>query len=137
MFKTILLPIDLSDRHEQALRAVVQMAQAGGGEVVLLHVVETIPGLPEEEEFYGRLERIARKHLSSLHDRLTSENVPSRVEVIVGNRARAIVRRADEMGANLIVLTAPRIDPDKVSAGLGSLSYMVGIFAPCPVLLVK
>ncbi len=65
------------------------------------------------------------------------EKVPSRVEVIVGNRARAVVNRAAEMGADLIVLTAPRIDPDKVSAGLGSLSYMVGIFAPCPVLLVK
>ena len=32
----------------------------------MLHVVELIPGLPEEEEFYGRLERIAHKQLSSL-----------------------------------------------------------------------
>jgi nucleotide-binding universal stress UspA family protein len=137
MFKTILLPIDLSDRHEQALRVASELARAGDGEVVLLHVVEIIPGLPEEEEFYSRLERVARKHLSALNDRFAREKIPSRVEVIVGNRARAIVGQAEETGANLIVLTAPRIDPDKVSAGLGSLSYMVGIFAPCPVLLVK
>jgi nucleotide-binding universal stress UspA family protein len=137
MFKTILLPIDLSDRHEQALRVAGELARAGNGEVVLVHVVEIIPGLAEEEEFYGRLERVARKHLSSLHDRLMKEKIPSRVEVIVGNRARAIVQRAGEIPADLVLLTAPRIDPDKVSPGLGSLSYMVGIFAPCPVLLVK
>ncbi len=137
MFKTILLPIDLSDRHEQALHVARELAHAGDGEIVLLHVVEIIPGLPEEGEFYSRLERVARKYLSALHDRLTGEKVPSRVEVIVGNRARAIVGQAEDTGADLIVLTAPRVDPDKVSAGLGSLSYMVGIFAPCPVLLVK
>jgi nucleotide-binding universal stress UspA family protein len=137
MFKTILLPIDLSDRHEHALRVAGELARAGNGEVILLHVVEIIPGLSEEEEFYGRLERVARRHLATFHDRLMRENVPARVEVIVGNRARLIVRRAGEIKADLVLLTAPRIDPDKVSAGLGSLAYMVGIFAPCPVLLVK
>jgi nucleotide-binding universal stress UspA family protein len=137
MFKTILIPIDLSDRHDQAARVATELARAGNGEVVLLHVVEIIPGLPEEEDFYRRLERVARKHLSAIHDRLMKEDIPSRVEVIVGNRARAIVQRAEETSAELILLTAPRIDPDNVSVGLGSLSYMVGIFAPCPVLLVK
>jgi nucleotide-binding universal stress UspA family protein len=137
MFKKILLPIDLSDRHEKALSVAGELARASNGVVILLHVVEIIPGLPEEEDFYRRLERVARKHLSAIHDRLEREKIPSGVEVIVGNRARAIVQPAEEMGAELILLTAPRIDPDKVSAGLGSLSCMVGIFAPCPVLLVK
>jgi nucleotide-binding universal stress UspA family protein len=135
MFKKILLPIDLSDRHERALRLAVDLA--AGGEVLLLHVVEVIPGLPEEEEFYSRLERVARKHLEVLRRYLTDQKVSAQVEVVLGHRAREIVRRAEEANVDLVILTAPRVDLDNVSVGLGSLSYTVGIFAPCPVLLVK
>jgi hypothetical protein len=35
------------------------------------------------------------------------------------------------------VLTAPRVTPKDLETGWGSLSYKVGIFSPCPVLLVK
>jgi hypothetical protein len=35
------------------------------------------------------------------------------------------------------VLTAPAAEPGKPDVGLGSLSYQVGVFAPCPVLLVR
>jgi nucleotide-binding universal stress UspA family protein len=137
MFKKILLPIDLTDRHERSLRVAVELARASGGEVVLLHVVEVIAGLTEEEGFYTRLQRIADKHLGKMRDSLTQQNVPARVEVLVGNRGKEIVRCASVMNIDLVILTAPAIDPDNVPAGLGSLSYKVGIFTPCPVLLVK
>jgi nucleotide-binding universal stress UspA family protein len=137
MFKKILLPIDLSNRHEQALRVAVDLARASRGEVVLLHVVELIVGLPEEEEFYGRLQRIARKHLQRLSQYLADQKVSARLEVVLGARAKEIVRHAQEGQVDLVILTAPRIDPDNVSVSLGSLGYKVGIFAPCPVLLVK
>jgi nucleotide-binding universal stress UspA family protein len=137
MFKKILLPIDLSSRHEQALRVAVDLARASGGEIVLLHVVELIVGLPEEEEFYGRLQRIARKHMEGMSRFLAEQKVPARLEVVLGNRAKEIVEHALESKADLVILTVPRIDADNVSVGLGSLGYKVGIFAPCPVLLVK
>jgi len=137
MFKKILLPIDLSNRHDQALLVASELAKASGGEVVLLHVVAVIPGLPEEEGFYSRLERVARKQLEHLHEWLTKEKVPSHVETLVGNRAKEVIRRAQEIQADLVILTAPRVDPEHVPAGLGSMSYKVGIFAHCPVLLVK
>jgi nucleotide-binding universal stress UspA family protein len=137
MFKKILLPIDLSDRHQQALSAAADLARQSGGEVLLLHVTEVIAGLEGEEEFYSRLERIARKHLEQLRERLAKQGLTARMEILLGNRGAEIVRYAREWKADLVVLTAPRIDPDHVSAGLGSLGYKVGIFAPCPVLLVK
>src|SRR4051794_12630322 len=99
MYKKILLPIDLTDRHEQALVAAADLAERSGGEVLLLHVVEVISGLTEEEEFYGRLERIARKHLSRLSERLAARRVAARVEVLVGHRGGEIVRYARESGA--------------------------------------
>ena len=61
----------------------------------------------------------------------------ARLEVVLGSRAKEIVRHAQEASVDLVILTVPRIDPDNVSAGLGSLGYKVGIFAPCPILLVK
>ena len=59
MFKKILVPVDLSDTHQQALEIAAQLANEGGGQVTLLHVVEVIPGLwvEEERDFYDRIKR--------------------------------------------------------------------------------
>ncbi len=63
MFKKILAPIDLTDKHGPALNAAADLAKQAGGEIVLLHVIEVIAGLPLEEDknFYGRLEQKARR----------------------------------------------------------------------------
>lgn len=137
MFQKILLPIDMSDRHQAALEAVARLAGWSGGEVILLHVIEVIDGMPREEPFYGRLERLARAHLVQLGERLSARGVPVRVDIVFGHRAREIVRHAREAGADLVVFTARPVDPANAGVGLGSLSYAVGIVAPCPVLLVK
>lgn len=139
MFKRILLPIDLSDRHHRALEMAAELAGPHGGEVVLIHVVELIAGIPVEEEkaFYSRLEKTARAHLEQLGDRLKQSNVAWRARVFLGHRVAEIVRHAEEMKADLVVLTSPPLDQNNLLAGLGSMSYKVGLFSPCPVLLVK
>jgi nucleotide-binding universal stress UspA family protein len=139
MFQTILLPVDLSDRHGPALDAAVALARQSGGEVILLHVIEVIPGLSfeEEKDFYRRLEKAARSHLGQLSKVLTQAKARWRGEILYGCRGREIIRFADEIKADLIVLTAPRPDPSKPSASWGSLSYKVSVVAACPVLLVK
>ncbi|HEY8504342.1 MAG TPA: universal stress protein, partial [Gemmataceae bacterium] len=69
MFKKILLPVDLSDRHGRALEMAADLAARDGGELLLLHVVEEIPGLGRDEDpaFYERLERKATAHLKRLN----------------------------------------------------------------------
>jgi nucleotide-binding universal stress UspA family protein len=138
MFRTILVPVDLTDRHEQALNTAAELA-GGGGEVVLLHVIETIVGvsLEEERDFYARLERHSRTHLKRLSGRLEARGVSYRAEVRLGHRVQDCLRFAEEAGVDLIVLTAPRFDPAAPAAGWGSLSHRIGLLAPCPVLLVK
>ena len=138
MFKKILLPVDLSDKHGRALEVTADLV-AQGGEVELLHVIEVMAGLSleEEKEFYGRLAKLARRHLGKLGEALQGRNVPWREEVLYGHRVAEVVRHARAAGVDLIVLTAPRFDPDNPGAGWGSLSYQIGILAPCPVLLVK
>jgi nucleotide-binding universal stress UspA family protein len=139
MFKKILVPLDLTDHHRKAVDVAAELARQGGGEVTLLHVIEVIPGLPMEEEktFYDRLGRVGRKHLDKYGADLAERQVPWRAKVLFGNRAAEIAGFAKESGADLIVLTAPRPDPDKPAAGWGSMSLKVGVAAECPVLLVK
>jgi nucleotide-binding universal stress UspA family protein len=139
MFKNILMPVDLTDRHQPALDIAARLATDGAGAVTLLHVIEIIPGLwlQEEREFYSRIEQAARDHLAKLGRDLEAHQVPRREEVIFGERAHEIVRYAMERGIDLIVLTSHRIDLQNPNAGWGTVSYKVGILSQCPVLLVK
>jgi nucleotide-binding universal stress UspA family protein len=139
MFKKVLLPIDMSDRHQRALDVALELAGRNGGEIVLLHVIEVIAGstMEEERDFYGRLEKAARKHLDHLGARVQQRQVPWSAEILYGTRVPEIARNAREIGADLIVLTSPQPDPKNPAAGWGSLSYRVSLLASCPVLLVK
>jgi nucleotide-binding universal stress UspA family protein len=139
MFQKILVPLDLTARHQPALQVATEFARQSKGEITLLHVIEVIPGLSMEEEktFYGRLERMARSHLERFGAGLTKDQISWRTEIRYGNRAPEVSHFAAETGADLIVLTSPILDPNNPAAGWGSLSYKVGILSRCPVLLVK
>jgi len=138
-FQKILLPVDLSAKHGPALEVAAQLASRDAGEVILLHVIELIPGLEVEEEkhFYGRLEKLAAAHLEKLGEILKPKKVRHRAQIILGNRGAETVRFARENGIDLIVVTSPPVDPDHLAAGWASLSYKIGLAATCPVLLVK
>jgi nucleotide-binding universal stress UspA family protein len=139
MFKNILLPVDLTDRHGRVLEMAAEFATQGGGTVTLLHVIEMPAGLTLEEDraFYNRLERTARSHLDRLGKQLEQRRVGARTEIRYGNRAQETVAYATDTSADLILLTAPRLDPANPAVTLASMSYKLGILSPCSVLLVK
>jgi nucleotide-binding universal stress UspA family protein len=139
MFQKILVPVDLTNRHQQAIAIAARLAAQGGGAITLLHVIEMIHGLPMEEEptFYQRLERKAGTHLETLRRGLEKQKVAVHSQVLFGDRALEIIRHSQETGADLIVLSSHRIDAGQPAASLGTLSYKIGILAQCPVLLVK
>ena len=139
MFKKILLPLDLTEKHQAALKMAAELASQNQGEVLLVHVVEVIPGLSVDEEkgFYQRLEQVARAHLTRLAAALTRKKVPVRTEIIVGQRVPETLRFATAEGVDLILLTSPAFQPDHPGAGLGSMAWKIGLVASCPVLLVK
>jgi nucleotide-binding universal stress UspA family protein len=139
MFKQILLPIDLTDRHGPALETAAGLAEQSGGVVVLLHVIEVVAGLLQDEmaDFYKQLDKKARHHLRGLGAFLDRRAISWRLEVCCGKRATEVVRFAADSGMDLIGLTAPRLDPNNLGASWGSLSYKIGVLSSCPVLLVK
>jgi nucleotide-binding universal stress UspA family protein len=139
VFEKILVPVDVSDKHQQDLDVPARLASVRGGQVTLLHVVEVIAGLWDEQErdLYDRIDRMASDHLAKLGRYLEEQHVLRHEEVVFGNRAHEIVRYAAETGTDLIVLTSHRMDLQNPGVGWGTGSYKVGILSQCPVLLVK
>ena len=87
--------------------------------------------------WFRKLEKIARQHLTLLAKVLGEQQIIWKIEILYGNRAQEIASYAAKTKADLIVLTAPRLDPDNPAAGWASLSYKVSLLSQCPVLLVK
>lgn len=139
MFKKILIPLDLTDRHDQAMKVATALARYEGGEVTLLHVIEMIPGLSREDEptFYNRLERLASAHLERWAATLAGDKLRVRGQVVFGSRVQEVVSYAAREEADLIVLTSSRLEANNLLAGWGSLSYRIGLLCGCPVFLVK
>jgi universal stress protein A len=139
VFRKILVPVDLTDAHQHAIEIAATLAGEADGQVILLHVVEVVPGLwvEEERDFYDRIESAARDHLTRLGRQLDERHVARREEIIFGNRAEEIVRYAMETDVDLIVLSSHRIDLKNPGAGWGTLSYKIGILSQCPVLLAN
>ena len=138
MFDKLLVPVDLSDRNARAIAAARDIVAEQGGEVTLLHVIETLD-LPYEEleEFYKRLEDRAASAMEAMTEPLRAAGVPVDQEVCYGRRAEEIVRYAEDKGVDLIVLNSHRVDLSNPGAGWTTTSYKVAILSQCPVLLVK
>ncbi|HEX4498170.1 MAG TPA: universal stress protein [Thermoanaerobaculia bacterium] len=141
MFRKILVPVDFTDKNEAALDSAVQIAAAQGvdAEITLLHVIETIEHIDfkEMKDFYERLELQDAAKLFALEGRLEERGAKVRHQILFGKRAETIVRYAEEMAIDLMVLSSHKVDRDHPALGLGTLGYGIAIVARCPVLLVK
>ena len=139
MFRNIIIPIDLTDKHQQALEIAAQMCSMTEGEVTLVHVIELIPGLSRDEDrdFYSKLENKANSQLGHVKQDWHGPNGACHSKVLFGNRAEEVVRFADEKCADLILLMSHRLDLEQPGARWGTLSYKISLMAQCPVLLVK
>jgi universal stress protein A len=138
MFERLLVPVDLTDRNARAIDVARDLVQQGGGDITLLHVIETLD-LPYEEleEFYDRLEKRTIEQLDALTEPLRAAGLGVDQEVVYGRRAEEVLRYAEEHGIDLIVLNSHTVDPHDPGAGWTTMSYQVAILAQCPVLLVK
>jgi nucleotide-binding universal stress UspA family protein len=139
MFQKILVTTDLTDRTIKALDAATNVAASDKSHIILLHVIETIAG-PEDEQltgFYRKLEQRALKKMNDLVGRTSKKHAHVDIEVRFGKRPDEVLRFARDQHADLIVLASHPLDPSQPRASLGSMSYKLGVLAPCAVLLLK
>ena len=132
MYKTILVPIDLS-HPEQGSKTLAIARQIGekGGRVVALYVNADIPGYVAAELPEGLLEKNlieSRAELDMLADKAAAET-----EIRSGHPPTKILECAEKIGADLIVIASHR--PGLRDYFLGSTAARVVRHAPCAVLV--
>lgn len=143
MFARILLPTDFSECSARAARVARKMAERFGARVVVLHVLDEplaldpmFRGDVPVELLRARMEQFAQENMDAFlaahfsgfenFDTIFASGVPY----------REIVRKAREIGADLIVIgTHGRTGVEHVL--FGSTAEKVVRMGPCPVLSVR
>jgi nucleotide-binding universal stress UspA family protein len=145
MFGHILVPTDCTDETKTALDIAVKMQsleknQEPNQRISLLHVIETIADDDDTQEFkrfYTTLTTRAEKKMHDLCAGYSESQANIEILVLLGSRVAEILNFVQEQNVDLILLNSHRIDLDNPTKGWGTISYKVGILAPCPVMLVK
>jgi nucleotide-binding universal stress UspA family protein len=136
MYKTILVPIDLS--HAEAGQAMIDVAKMLGGEdarVILITVVEDIPGFAMAVLPSGTIEESKERAQEALEEIAREADVQASVEVCSGQAYRAILEVAEERNADLIVIASHR--PGLQQFLLGSTAARVVRHATCTVFVLR
>ena len=140
MFKTILVPIDLSDVEVAgpAIDAAVRMAEWSGAALRLVNVQQLLPASYMDyvpPDFDAQQREWAESELKKVRARI--DLPPERVSMAVrlGGVYPEILAEADEWGADLIVIGSHR--PAMSTYLLGSNAKTVVRHARCSVLVVR
>ena len=132
MYKTILVPIDLS--HPELGRKTMAIARKIGGDqsrIVLLNVLEAIPGYVAAELPDGLMGRNLANARAEL--RMLAEEAGVESDVRSGHPPVTILEYAKEIGADLIIIASHR--PGLQNYFLGSTAARVVRHAECAVLV--
>ena len=132
MYKTILAPLDGSERAETILPHVEGLALTGKGKVILLQVIEIeIPGgsgpfseLQRHRQEIERRTEVAADYLLKIKEQFEQKGIETITRIAYGNVAGAIIASAEEENADLIALAShgkgglSRVFYGSVSAGV-------------------
>jgi nucleotide-binding universal stress UspA family protein len=140
----ILVATDFSDSSKEALDHAIFLAKPLKADIYLLHAFE--PHYyhqdvmrrmgPEVHEWMDRIKEGERKRLADLEKEVGKSKVKIRTIFKEGKAFREILKVADEISADLIVLgTHGRTGLDHLM--LGSVAERVARMAPCPVFIVR
>jgi universal stress protein A len=143
-FQKILCPIDFSDPSYEALAIAEKLALQSSSELCVVHVVPSIPFVPESPLPPGfnisllqlKLEEKAKKSLQDEAEKRVSEKVLLHPVVTSGNPAEEIARIAQEDKAELIVIASHGESGWRLFIH-GSVTERVLRLAPCHVLVVR
>jgi nucleotide-binding universal stress UspA family protein len=141
--RRILAPTDFSELSKPGLQSALELAQAFGARLLLLHVVEPPPypveGIVPSHLGATLLDDLERQASSDL-DQMLPEAQRSKVDVarrvVVGIPYRKIVEVAGEEQTDLIVMTTH----GRTGFGhlvMGSVAEKIVRTAPCPVLTIR
>ena len=139
MFKHLLVPVDFTEQNRETLSVARNLAQQNLAQVTLLHVIETIDYVADDEidQFYQTLQTQARHKMDQLALPFQDAQVVVDGRIVLGKRAREIVTYALQNEVDLVVMSSHRVNLSDGPRGWGTLSHQVSILCPCAVLLIR
>jgi nucleotide-binding universal stress UspA family protein len=141
-FATILVPIDFSHNASLALEAAVDLAQTYQGSVTVVYVIPQVIFHPdwaadiEETLDLADVTEEAKDALAKMTEPYRHTGVPMHEKVLTGGPYVEIVRLAQQIHADVIVIGAHGTSGQKPLL-MGSVSEKVVRQAPCSVLTVR
>jgi nucleotide-binding universal stress UspA family protein len=139
MTKTIVVPIDIAEKEAgaAALGLARDLVKTHGGKLVLLNVVEQVPGYVAAQLPTGFHEKALSDAAARLNEIASKHGLAETAEVIVraGHPSTEILEYANKIGADMIVIASH--DPGLVDYFLGSVAARVVRHAHCSVLVAR
>jgi nucleotide-binding universal stress UspA family protein len=141
MFRNVLVPIDLSDKHSwrKALPAAIAMCEAFGARLSVITVVPgfglPIVGQAFPEGYEDKLRQQAARQLKAFVAEQVPDALPTRRIVAEGRIYREILSAAKAIEADLIVMGAHH--PELKDYLLGPNAARVVRHADCSVMVVR
>jgi nucleotide-binding universal stress UspA family protein len=114
MYKTILVPLDGSERAEKILPHVETLAKHSGAKVILLRVIEAANNVPfllkATPDTWRNMVRVwnetAENYLSAQRDRLAEQGIEADFRVEYGPITATIITVAEEEDVDLIAMSS-------------------------------
>lgn len=140
MYKTILVPVDLSETEaaSKALETAVHLAKASGGALRLISVQQMLPATYMDympTDFDEKQREWADDEIAAIAKKLDFPQDRISTHVRFGGTYPEILAEAEEWGADLIVIGSHR--PAMSTYLLGSTAKSVVRHATCSVLVVR
>jgi nucleotide-binding universal stress UspA family protein len=139
MFNNILVPTDVSKKHNISLEIAVDMAGKYKSTVYLLHVIEIIPDVAFKEfaAFYDTLEKKTQSRMQSLISDFERKSLRIVPHIKYGNRVQEVLKCVNKNKIDLIIMNSPRgkaKSPDQIPK---TISNEIALLTNIPVMLVK
>jgi nucleotide-binding universal stress UspA family protein len=134
VFGKVLVPLDGSAFAEAALPLACAVSRRSGGELGLVTVHEPVPAFAQAD-WEASAREWSEHYLQEVERRLDVSGCSTATTVLSGSVAGQLEARAQETGANLLVMATHGRGP-LTRAWLGSVADHFVRHSPCPVMLV-
>ncbi|MCP4936973.1 MAG: universal stress protein [bacterium] len=131
MYNTILVPVDLSQKHSgiSAIKIAKKLLDDSGN-ILLISVIEQAPRYVDAQLPKGIQDNVKRQALSELKNIAEDEGIGSNIQLRSGHAANEILEAAKSHNADLIIIASHR--PGLSDYFLGSTAARVVRHAGCP-----
>ncbi|EHD20194.1 MULTISPECIES: universal stress protein [Brenneria] len=143
MYRSVLLPVDVSEPEltEKSLQQARFLVEKTSASLRLLYVISTVPDYilnrfnPQTHQFEDTLATDIKQQLKAIADKLAQPEERLSISVRMGSIYDEILKEAEEVSADLIVIGSRR--PSVTTYLLGSNASAIARYAKTSVLVVR